>query len=215
MNNRHQSIAMSARTHTRAFATTTYWRFVATGVALLSLASSSAHAASGGGEPTKIDLIQEVINFKFFILFLIVFLIAAFILNKFAWGPILAGLDQREATIQASLDNADKIESEMAGLEATVQAKIDDADEQSKQIVAEARKGAGDAARHIEKEAKDEARIVMENARRELASEQAKAQASLKAESADIAIALATKILGENLDNDKSRRLTDRIIDQI
>ncbi len=150
-----------------------------------------------------------------FFWFLTVFLIAMAVLRKFAWGPILAGLDRREATLQASLENAERIRAELSGLEATCQKRLAEADQKAKEVLEQARKGAREAAHVIESKAKAEAQILLENARREISFSTQQAQASLRKEAADTAAALASKILGENLDPAKSAAITDRLIREI
>ena len=47
---------------------------------------------------------------------LLAFLIVYFLLRKFAWGPILNSLNQREKTIADSLESAQRVKAEMAQL---------------------------------------------------------------------------------------------------
>ena len=145
----------------------------------------------------------------------VTFILVCIVLYKVAWKPILAGLDQREKDIRKSLDDAEKIRDEMAQLGETQQRMLGEAEEKSKAILAEARKGAGEAARSIEAKAREEAQILIENATRELKAAQEKAQADLRKESAEIAVALAGKIVGEKLDAENDRALVDRLIEEL
>ena len=45
---------------------------------------------------------------------LLAFLIVFFILKKFAWGPIIKRLNEREKTIADSLATAERVKAEMA-----------------------------------------------------------------------------------------------------
>jgi len=160
----------------------------------LVLAPSLSMAASG---EESVELIK--INFGMFILFLLTFMFAAFLLNKFAFGPILAGLDARDERITSSIENAEKVEQEMAEIDTKRATIIDGADEQAKSILDEARKGGNELKRVMEEEGKEEARIMRENAEREIRSAEEKARADLKLESADMAVQLARQVLGEEL----------------
>ena len=170
--------------------------------------AAAPHGAAAEGHD------QNPIQFAWpmFFWFLAVFLAAFAILKKFAWGPILAGLDKRETDIRQSLENAERIRAELAGLESKCQQRLADADHKAKEILEQARKGAREAAHVIESKAKSEAQILVENARREIAFSTQQAQAALRKEAADTAAALAAKILGENLDPVKSSAITDRLI---
>ena len=90
-----------------------------------------------------------------------------------------------------------------------------EADEKAKEIVAAARDAAKEAAHAIEQKARSEAQILMENAQREIKAAEEKAAANLRRESADLAVALAGRLLSENLDTDKNRQLIDGLINEV
>ena len=162
----------------------------------------------GGSSPIQLDL-------GMFLLFLTVFLLASFVLKRFAWKPILAALDEREKTIQDSIDNAAKIEADLSELEGTVSSRIAEADGEAKEILDRARNGAKEAASTIEEKAKEEAAITRENANREISAAEESVKASLRKDSADLAIELAGKILKGDLDDAKARSLTDTLIKEL
>ncbi len=145
----------------------------------------------------------------------VTFLVLLAILWKFAWGPILAALDKRESDIRDSVENAEKIKHELEALEATKEDIISKANEDAKEIIATARKAAVEASRIIDNNAKEKAKIMIENTMRELKTEEEKAQAMLRKESAEFAIAIAGKLIDENLDDDKNHQLTDRVIKEM
>ena len=47
---------------------------------------------------------------------LIAFLVVLFLLSKFAWKPILKGLNERETNIADSIASAERVKQEMAQL---------------------------------------------------------------------------------------------------
>lgn len=139
----------------------------------------------------------------------------AFVLAKFAWKPILAGLEEREKDIRDSVDNADRIKEELASIDGKRSEILGAADDQAKSIVSRARRAGVEAERVIQEKAREEAAILLENARREIQTAQDKAAASLKRESVETAISLAGKLIGESLDDEKNRQLTDRLIGEL
>ena len=92
----------------------------------------------------------------------VTFGILLIILHKFAWKPILAGLDKREGDIKESVENAEKIRDELAQIEQKREKSIAEADEKAKDIVSMARKAAVEASKVIENKAKEEAKILLE-----------------------------------------------------
>jgi len=145
----------------------------------------------------------------------ITFFVLLGVLYKFAWKPILTLLDQREESIRKSLDDVDRIKGEMEKLDATCVKRLKEAEAKGQEMIEDARKAAGEAAHIIEHQAREEARIQLENALRDIKEETQKARMILREESADLAIELAGKLVEENLDADKNRRLINRIIKKI
>ena len=137
------------------------------------------------------------------------------ILYKFAWKPILKALDAREEFIRSSLADAQKTKDELAKINETRRQLIGEADIKAKEIVSQAKKAAVETARIIEQQAREETKIILENARREIKEEKEKAESDLKKVSAEIAIELARKLIEENLDDEKNRKLINRMMKDI
>jgi F-type H+-transporting ATPase subunit b len=150
-----------------------------------------------------------------FFWFLVVFGAAAFILKKYAFGPILEGLDQRESEIERSLENADRLERELAALDDQISTKLSEADHKVRSMIEDGRVAAKEAGQVIEAKAKEEAQIVRENAERDLASAKGKAQGELRQVSAETAVSLAAKLLNQQLDDKGRKALTDQLIAEL
>lgn len=174
-------------------------------------ASHEAASSHGGGHESG----SSAVSGTMFFLFLVVFGLAAFILKKFAFGPILEGLDQREAEIERSLENADHLERELATLDETVASKISDADDEVRTMIEDGRVAAREAGQIIEAKAREEAQIVRENAERDLASAKGKAEGELRQVSAETAVAMAAKLLNQQLDTKARKALTDQLISEV
>lgn len=158
---------------------------------------------------------NSAISGAMFFWFLTIFVVAALILKKYAFGPILTALDQREEEIEQSLENADHLQRELATLDEKVQTKLDDADQKVRELIDSGREAAREAGKVIEAKAKEEAQIVRENAQREIASEQGKAENALRIHSAETAVAMAMKLLHRELDSKGRKELTDQLIEGI
>jgi F-type H+-transporting ATPase subunit b len=179
-------------------------------------AASDVHATVGHAddhahhEPSPLDPSATVFGWT-----LVIFIGVLIVLKKFAFGPILAALDAREESIRDSVTNAEKIENELAGIDSKRSEIIGVADTKAKDIVAEARRGAVEEANHVRAKAREDAKIMEENAQREIRAAQDKAKALLRRESAEIAVALAGKVIGENLDDARNKALVDNLIQQL
>ena len=145
----------------------------------------------------------------------ITFFILLAILHKFAWKPILTALDQREEMIRRCVEDAKKTKEELAKISDTRERIVKESEAKAKEIIEQSRKAAREAAKVIEEKTKQEVQILLENANREILSAQEKAIFWLKEKSADMAVILASKVLQENLDNEKNRSLVDKLVKEI
>lgn len=159
------------------------------------------------GSPNPIDVSAPMMGLTW-----LTFGLMAFVLYKVAWKPILTGLEKREQDIRKAIEEAQKTREEYARIDDRRQQIIGEADAKAKQIVESARQAAADAAATIEARAREEAQILLGNAQREIKSAHEKAVADIRRESADLAIGLSRKIIGETLDEARSRELVDRLI---
>ncbi len=137
------------------------------------------------------------------------------ILKKFAWKPILEGLQKREDDIRQSLVDADKTKEHLQQAESLKAQIINDAKAQAAQIIDDSRKSARVLAADIEQKAKQNAQEAVTNAQAQIEGERLRLKETLTKESATIAIALAGKILQENTDTEHNRRLLESALKQL
>jgi len=173
--------------------------------------SISMHAAT----PNEIETSLISPDVSMAVLTWIVFFLLLGVLYKFAWKPILKLLDERENSIKKSLEDVDKIKSEMEHLDEKCIKLIEEAKEKAAILIDQSRKAAREAADVITKKAKEEAQISLENALRDIREETQKAQMQLREESAKIAVDLAGKLIEENMDTEKNRKLIGNYIKEI
>lgn len=142
----------------------------------------------------------------------ITFFLLLGILYKFAWRRILIVLDDREKLIRRSLEDADRIKEELTGIHETRHQMMAEAETMAGKIIEQARQAAEETSKMIQGRTREEMRILTENARREIAQDTDQARAVLREETARIAVELAGRLIEENLDDEKNRRLVDELI---
>jgi F-type H+-transporting ATPase subunit b len=142
----------------------------------------------------------------------ITFIFLLFVLSRFAWGPIVKMLNERERTIRDAIDAAKKERLEAERLLA-----------QQKDGLARAQREAAELARRNQQEvealrqeltarARKEADELVATARQQIAEELSKARAELKAQVADLAIDAAGRLVKANLDDKAQRKLVEEYI---
>lgn len=143
------------------------------------------------------------------------FLLLVFLLSKFAWKPILSALKQREDAIKDSLEQAEKAKEEAKQILAENQNSLAKAEEESKKIIEQSRLFAENLKEQMLRDSKAQAQKLLDDATAEIERKKNAAFDELKNQIADISIKAAEKILKENLDADKNKKLVDKYISEI
>ena len=143
------------------------------------------------------------------------FLIFLFILARFAWPAIVGALQEREENIESSLAQAEKALAEARQIQADNEKARREAEQEAQRIMRQARETAESLRTEEVEKTREQIRQMQEQAQAEIEREKQGALDALRSEVADLAIQAAGKILSENLDGDRQRRLVDNFIDQL
>ena len=177
-------------------------------LALAAMIPDVVWAQGGGeGEPSLFDINTGLSAWT-----LIVFAGLLVILGKFAWGPILGAVEAREKGIQSALDEAAQRNDEAAKLLEEHRQQLAEARRQANDLIAEG-KAAGESVRKdIEEKARAEAQAIVERARADIERERDQALEALRRESVQLALAAASRLIDENLDQAKDREIVERYL---
>lgn len=183
---------------------------IALGWSLFGLAASPLAAASGegGGGPFSGDIGNALWT-------LVVFGLVLWVLGKFAWGPILKGLQAREEFIRGSLEQAKRDRESAAAHLAGYEEKLHAAKSEAAAIVEEARRDGEVLRRRLQDEAQEEARQTIERARREVAIATETAKKELHGYAAHLSLDIARRVLGREVEARDHERLIAQAIDEI
>lgn len=137
-----------------------------------------------------------------------------FLLKKYAWGPILSAVNEREAGIKDALNLAEIAKMEMENLQADNQKLLKEARAEREAMLKEARELKNKMIDDAKVEAKDQANKLVAQAQAAIETEKKAAIADLKAQVADLSISIAEKVLGEELSNKgKQEKLVESMLD--
>jgi len=143
---------------------------------------------------------------------IVCFLIALFVLKRYAFGPIQKMIDSRREQIRRSLEEAEHARDEARRLLEEHKKLIGQARSEAEQILAEARR-TGEAMEHrMREETETERQRRIEETRREIAAETARALEKIRAEVADLTLEAAAIVVGRKLDPETDRELITEAI---
>lgn len=143
------------------------------------------------------------------------FILLLILLTKFAWKPILSALKQREDAIKDSLEQAGKARNEAKQILLENQNSFAKAGEESKKIIDQSRLYAENLKEQMMKDSKEQSKKLIEEASAEIDRKKNAAFDELKNQIAEISVQAAEKILKENLDVEKNKKLVDKYISDI
>jgi F-type H+-transporting ATPase subunit b len=191
------------------------WMVVA--VAALTLCSSPVLADEapkgehGSKETGKIDVAEKfgLKRYDLGIYTLIVFGILVFVLGRFAWGPVMAGLDKREATLRKTHEEADAAREGARLALAEVQARLAKTNEEIRGMLDEARRDAQGVKDQMKAEAATEIQAERERIRREIGTARDQALKEIYEQSVQLAALVSTKAIQRELTPADHARLLD------
>ncbi|MBN8701438.1 MAG: F0F1 ATP synthase subunit B [Bacteroidetes bacterium] len=129
-----------------------------------------------------------------------------FILKKFAWGPILTMLKERETSIQNALDSAKKAKEEMLALQSNNERIVNEAKAERDKLMKEAREIKDAIISEAKSTASKEADKLLAIARENIQNEKMAAITELKNQVAKLSIEIAEKILREELSSAEKQK---------
>lgn len=144
------------------------------------------------------------------------FLIVVLILRKFAWGPILGALKDRETSIEQALNAAKKAKDEVANLKAENEKILQEARNERDKMLREARDTKESIINEARSRASVEADRMVTIARETIQNEKMAAITELKNQVATLSIEIAEKVIRQQLSDDqKQKQLVQDLLKEV
>ena len=150
-----------------------------------------------------------------FVVELVAFLIVVFLLAKYVLPPLNRIMEERQATIRQALTDAEEAKRRAAEAEEEYKRIIGEARTQARSVVEEANKMAEQARAERRQQAEAEYERIVGSASADIEAQARRAQEQLRQQAADLAIAVAERVLGEGIDRNAQAGLINRTIDQV
>ena len=140
------------------------------------------------------------------------FIIAAVLLHRLAWKPLLRALDKRERDIRSALDEADQARKQAAVDAEKNRRAISEVAERARAMQEESRLASERAAARMDQESREKSRRLFEEAEREIEAARLRAMDDLRREAATLAIALSEKMLSEKMTPEQRSAYQQRML---
>ena len=153
-------------------------------------------------------------NMVEFVPMLIAFLVLWFVLAKFGWPKFNDMLEKREQTIKESLEKSEQARIESERVLEEYKSQLEDAKSQAAQIVADAKKTGEAVKADITDKAQSEATVMIEKAHAAIEADKKAAISELQGSVADLSVAVASRLIGEDLGDDEHRKIIERYVNE-
>jgi F-type H+-transporting ATPase subunit b len=171
--------------------------------------AKAAHT-NGTGEPEVAIPILDLAIWT-----VIVFLVLLVVLGRFAWKPMLAGLQKREDNIRSALAEAQTAHEQAKQIQLDLQKQLANAHDQVRQILDEGRRDAEQLRETELARTQAEIRAERERLHREIEMQTAQAVQHIWSQAADLATLASAKALGKGITEGGHRKLIDEALTEI
>ena len=155
------------------------------------------------------------VNFWTALFILLNTLIIFFVAKKFLFGPVMKIITDRQQEIDDLYTQAGTARDEAQKLQSEYEEKLSEAAATSERLVKEATVRAQGREEEIIREANQRAEAIRAKASADIAQEKKKALNDAKDEISVIALAIAGKVVGRELDAEDQSKLVDSFIEEL
>lgn len=134
------------------------------------------------------------------------------LLRIFLFKPINKIMNERTRMIQDNMDEAEKSRREAEELKQKYAESLSNAKDEAQKIIMKAHDDAEAEKSAILKKSQEEASEIISDAGKTIENERKRIIQQAQSQIADLAIEAASKIIGENVDDEKNRRLVDEFL---
>jgi F-type H+-transporting ATPase subunit b len=179
------------------------------------LHSMLAAAGEATGNPAKAIADQFGWNAQAFLSQVVLFVILAVLLRKFAYAPLLGMLEKRRQQISEGIENAEKTRVALAQAETRAAEIISQAGQQANRIIEEARGAAVSLGEQERQRSVAEAQRIIAKAQEAGEAELARLKNELRREFGRLVVQAASRSAGDVLTVEQKGRLSEDAVRQL
>jgi F-type H+-transporting ATPase subunit b len=182
-----------------------------TSLSLIAVASpllAQEHEAAG-----PVNLLEPHSGLMFWTL--LIFIVLLIVLARFAFKPMLAAVEAREQALYDAIEGAKADRAEAARIAEAQRIALEAARVEAQALIAQGRATAEKLRLELIEQGRLQQAEMLDRARAEIDSEKKRAIEEMRREAVDLAIAGASKVIEQNLDNTGNRRIIESFLSSI
>ena len=167
-----------------------------------------AAPAEGGANPFAGKIFQAITA-------AVVFLILFYLLKTKAWGPILSGLQDREAKIKADLEAAEKASRDAKQTLEDYRKQVANAQAEARQIIDKGKSDAEKVAAQLRSEVESEVATMRQRAAADIDAAKTQALNEIYAKVADLSTEIAGRILRREINANDQQQIVRESLNEL
>jgi len=129
--------------------------------------------------------------------------------------PLKEAMDARNQELETTFSDAEHLRAQMITLKSEYETRLAQTESEARFQIQNQIKEAQNLRQQLMSEAAERADALVRQAQLEIEQEKAHAIATIRTHVVDLSLAAAEKVIGENMDNDKNRRLVAEFIETV
>jgi len=146
---------------------------------------------------------------------LVMFLILMALIKKFAWGPLMGIMKQREEFVASEIESAEKSRAEAASILEEQRVLLKEARSEAKELIDNAKQQGNVQREEIISIARAEAERLKQNAKLEIEQQKEQAVTAIREQVASLSVLIASKVIEKELSQQDQEKLISEYIEQI
>ena len=146
---------------------------------------------------------------------LISFSVLYFLLNRYAFGPLMSVMEKRRELVLSQLNEAAETRSEAAAYVEQQKEALQQARQEAYEILEQSRQTSSKQADALLAQAKEETARMKDEAIRDIDSEKNKAMAALRGEVGRVSVQIASKLIEKEIDEKANEGLVDQYLKDV
>lgn len=143
------------------------------------------------------------------------FVLVVYLLNRFAFNPILKTMNERNKRIADGLQYTEEMEQKLKEAEKFYSDQLKKAESDSKNIIDAARQQAKNYTEHQMQEAIAKAEDILKKAQESIILEHNQMLDDVRKEVANLVVKTSSKVLGKNLSDDEKKRFNAAAVEEL
>jgi F-type H+-transporting ATPase subunit b len=152
------------------------------------------------------------VNWISLVWYLVLFVLVMFLLRRYAFGPILGLIDERQRSINESLDDAEKAARSVKESQEKAEKILWDASAEAQEIIRNGEKVGRDLQDRARETARAEGDALIAKARTEIERERLAAIQDIRHQAVDLALVAASRVIETNLSSEQNQKLAEAAI---